>query len=578
MQICWRVLLLVAALSLLVGCGSDDSGEQTPTDTSTSSSSGGDASSSGGSSSGASSSSGADMSSGAVTYHGAVRSIVEANCLGCHVDGGVGPFSAEYDAAEWADGAPDWAILSTLAVAAGNMPPWMPDEECKRYVHERRLEPAEIEAFAAWARDGHQEGDPSGYAPPVDIGGVDLGEPSILTDANVDYAPNLNLPDDYHCLPLDVTFDQDTFVTAFDVLPGDREIVHHVILYLVEADAVAEMEALSAGEPGSPGYTCFGGPRAGNSRTLSGWVPGQQPAVMPEDSAVIIPAGSRIVMQVHYNTLGLPEGSAPTDRTEVAMWTQPAAPQYRIETVAFPNISIAIAPDDPESVHVQDFSLPVVGTIVGVLPHMHTLGTEIRVDIERTTGEEECLINIPEWDFNWQQTYMFEADSYVNISFGDIHRLLCVYDNSAANQPTVNGEKLDPRLVTWGEGTLDEMCLNYLVARLPYGTPSGSECPGFEACYDACPASDGACYLDCSIRSGGDCALCMGDVMSSCGGPLCPVPGIALVQCLDACTGDQVECITGDCAAEYETYFDCYEPHLLAGDCNEGTAACGVTY
>src|SRR5690606_28145556 len=118
--------------------------------------------------------------------------------------------------------------------------------------------------------------------------------------------------------------------------------------------------------------------------------------------------------------------------------------------------------------------------------------SQISATLERGDGTSECLVDIPDWDFNWQQTYMFAPEDQVSVSFGDTHHLRCVYDNSQANQPVVNGEQLEPRTVTWGEGTLDEMCLNYLVFQTPYAA-GGEACPGLASCYEGCAESDSTC-------------------------------------------------------------------------------------
>ena len=140
-------------------------------------------------------------------------------------------------------------------------------------------------------------------------------------------------------------------------------------------------------------------------------------------------------------------------------------------------------------------------TVIGVAPHMHSIGTHIRLDLIRQDGSEECLVDIPDWDFNWQQTYRFLEDDIVVAQPGDEFRLTCVYDNSEANQPIVNGEQLVPRRVTWGDGTLDEMCLNYIHTLKPF-EPVQPRCGGLDACRAACDDADSLdCLFTCQQRT-----------------------------------------------------------------------------
>ena len=112
---------------------------------------------------------------------------------------------------------------------------------------------------------------------------------------------------------------------------------------------------------------------------------------------------------------------------------------------------------------------------------MHTLGTRIRVDLIRGDGNEECMVEIDDGDFNWQQTYVFKEGEEVIAQPGDTFRLTCEYDNSEMNQQVINGERLAPRRVTWGDGTLDEMCLNYLTIKKAH-TPQATQCAGLDDC------------------------------------------------------------------------------------------------
>jgi len=511
-----------------------------------------------------------------VTYHGQMRALIDVHCNSCHVSGGVAPFPLE----SWDEVQP-LAMSITTSVASGRMPPWHADDDCHPLHGSRALDSATLAAFEAWQSGGFPEGDAADYvAPDRTDHGPSLGPPSLQLDAGVAYTASRARPDDYRCLPLDYTFAEDTFVIATDVFPDQAEMVHHVLLYLVEPDGIARLEQLEANDDG-PGYTCFGGPRAGSGTTLAGWVPGGQPMIYPEGAAILIPAGSRIVMQVHYNLLALPAATpVPADRSEVAFWTLETGerPASVVSITPLAHTGIRIEAGDPASVHERTFPVPGNVTLVGVAPHMHTLGTRIRAELERRNGERQCLVDVPEWDFNWQQFYRYPEDAFIHATLGEQIHLRCEYDNSPENQPIINGERLEPRDVRWGDGTLDEMCLNYIITTRPYYTSSGADvCSTFESCYETCAEGDHTCFVSCAV---GDVDLgCVGCVFSElrpCIERTCAAAAAPLLLCVNRCENN-LDCIVADCMDTIGTLYTCLEPHLRDGSCDPELAACEVS-
>ncbi|MBT9558136.1 MAG: hypothetical protein IV100_19035 [Myxococcales bacterium] len=517
---------------------------------------------------------GADGSDGAeaVTYHGHVRALVEQACGQCHESGGIGPFPLDTYGA--LTGAAD-AVKG--AVDADRMPPWQLDPECHPMAGERLLTPDDKAMLLGWLAGERPEGDPKDYSPR----GTDLpvvGEPTLVLDAGVDYTPIKTLPDDYRCLLLTKSFDEATYITGFDVAPDNRPIVHHVLLYLAMDSDMAEMEALDK-EDAAPGWPCFGGPRAGSNETLGGWVPGSVGFHLPADMAIEVPAGGRIIMQLHYNTQGAAE--PPADRTQALLWTLPSGQKPASVVDIFPvaQTDLAIQPGDANSVQTLEMSLPISGTIIGVTPHMHTLGKSLKASVVRQDGSEQCLSHVPDWDFNWQQFYLYAPGNYIDVLPGEKVKLECVYDNSAANQPYVNGEQASPKLVTWGEGTRDEMCLNYVIVKRPYLEDDGSKtCPGFKGCQLACDPGDVMCLLQCSYYAGLDCFGCVLDAVSPCAQANCPAEGLGVVTCMNGCEGDQLGCLVTDCRPQLDTLYACLEPAIESGICDDALEQCDVRY
>lgn len=511
--------------------------------------------------------------SAALTFHGDVRPLIETHCASCHREGGVAPFALGYDEAEWKDGVAAWAPAAVEAVKTRAMPPWMPDPECRDYAHSRRLSDEQVAVFTGWADAGFALGEVDSYRAPKDAEDSTLGEPTVTLKPEQAYTPSTARDDDYRCFLLPTTFDTESYLVATDVTPGARKHVHHVILYTVDAAGATRAQELDAAEDGQ-GYTCFGGPGVERSQNVGGWVPGMVPNIAPQDSARVLAKGARIIMQVHYNTSGVAKGeTAEADQTSARLWLMPEGkvPSYRINTIPLAHTGIQIAAGDANSVQTKTFNVPASGTIVGVLPHMHTLGKSIEVMRE---DDDACLVRVKDWDFHWQQGYRFTDEAFLEVERGQQLKLTCVYDNSGARSSHAGHDAdadHEPVDVRWGEGTADEMCLNYIELRTPFGRTLESECPTYHACVAACSAADALCIAGCTTASDG-CRQCTGAALATCAAGRCESEGLALQACNGACGKD---CAPGTCKAEAEAFFACMEPALRDGSCDQALSRCG---
>jgi hypothetical protein len=515
---------------------------------------------------------------GVPTWSADIAAIVGARCTQCHTAGAAAPFALDTYA-----GASAMAGAMADAVGAGRMPPWMADPACRHYDAERVMPETERATLVAWANNGAPAGDATVVA--VDPRtSADPGPPGIETRAGEAYSPDPARPDDYRCFPLDARFDAETYVTMTDVAPDVIPIVHHVLVYVVPAERIADLEAMDAEEAG-PGYTCYGGTNLGTVGPMAAWVPGFQRQALPEGVATVIPAGSRLVMQVHYNTLGAPP--AP-DRTEVHLWTRATPPASALRSRPLAHLGLEIAAGDANSVQTLEFNHNgrAPWTIVGVSPHMHMLGETIRVDARPDTPEAACLVDIPRWDFNWQQNYRFLPGEEVVMQPGEKLRLTCTYDNSPDNQPVFNGERLMPRDVTWGEGTTDEMCLAFINLVEPF-TPNEGTCAALPACRDTCEVPGSFdCYLNCA-QEDQPCATCLIQSIvgvGGCGRTACGAQLLAAGDCLRGCIPQAITegtpvtaCLEATCPAESAALSACMDPALDAGSCDADLAECDVT-
>jgi hypothetical protein len=408
------------------------------------------------------------MSSAGVTYHKQIRPMLEKNCLSCHVAGGIGPFALDnWTSVKQVAGAVVTAVKSRI------MPPWPAKDDCHPIRDSRALSDADIALFTQWQAASFPEGDANDYVPPPPAATqADIGPPTLTLDAGMKYTPGRNA-DDYRCFLTNHTFDTDTYLTAIDIVPDQRAEVHHVQVHRINAQQLAQLQASDQGSAGS-GYPCNSGFVA--SQNMFSWRPGGERVTFDKGDAAYIQAGSSIMLQVHYNTVFLPDEQPPTpDQTKVLFWTLPAGQLpdrviYRTGVTAGVNVP-------PNNAHVvSEMRMPlsqlaavgptgafVAGEIIGMTPHAHQIASEMTSDITQG-GKANCLINVPKWDFAWQLDYLFTEG--VKYSASDTIRATCVYDNSAAHQPVVDGVQQQPRTVTFGEGSLDEMCLHYVWLRM----------------------------------------------------------------------------------------------------------------
>jgi hypothetical protein len=278
----------------------------------------------------------------------------------------------------------------------------------------------------------------------------------------VAYTPKLS-PDDYRCFINDWPATGTKYVTGFRANPGNKSIVHHVIAYLAKPADVASYQALDDKDP-DPGYVCFGGPGgdAVAAQWIGSWAPGAPGYDTAPGTGIKVPAGSKVVLQVHYNTAST---AAAPDQTTLDFRLDDTVTKEAIQlpwadyTDWVIDKKMRIPAGSPDSMHQfdADFTpvLPVLSDMKDNLPvtmwssaiHMHTHGTHGRIEIVRqTSGARECLLDVPRWDFHWQGGYVFQEQKTFNP--GDQIHLECHFDNSTGTTD-----------LNWGEGTGDEMCL-----------------------------------------------------------------------------------------------------------------------
>jgi hypothetical protein len=386
----------------------------------------------------------------APTWHADVAPIVATSCAGCHRDGEIAPFPlTTYDEVS--------AVGNAVAAAVSErrMPPWLASGDCAEYRDDLSLDDAQIATITGWVDAGMPEGDPDDAVEIEEDRGGGLSRVDYDLTLPEAYTPT-HSPDDYRCFAVDWPETEGTYITGYDFVPDNVAIVHHVVAYLAPPEQVEAYAALDAQDPGA-GWTCFGGPGVGlqeDAQWLGGWAPGGTSGDFPNGTGIHIEPGSQIVLQLHYNTAA---ASAGPDQSSMQIMVDDEvdAPAY-IQPWADPSWlygdSMLIPAGSTDVSHDFAYAFPESYTpfrVHNANLHMHTLGKAAKLWIERADGTEECLLDIPRWDFSWQRTYTLEEAK--TLEAGDSIHVECTWDN-----PTDAD-------VIWGEGTGDEMCLGTML-------------------------------------------------------------------------------------------------------------------
>ncbi|MBS1714890.1 MAG: redoxin domain-containing protein [Armatimonadetes bacterium] len=387
------------------------------------------------------------------TYADAVARILNDHCVTCHRPGQVAPFSLiGYENAK------NWAPTIAAVTAQKRMPPWKAVEGIGDFEHENRLTADEIALLAAWAEAKAPRGDAAKEpSPPKFPADWPLGEPDMTVQMPKPFKVAADGNDEYWHFVLKPDLKAPTYVQAIDVRPGNKRIVHHVILWLDEKGAADKVLA-TKGVDG--GYMTFGSPGFVPDNSLGGWAPGLMPTRMPEDAGILLKPGTNVVLEVHYHKSGKEE----TDQTKVGLYFAKDATKVKnkVEIAWLANLGIRIKPDLADQKFTQTIPIPVAVKLYSLMPHMHLLGRKMKATLIKPDKTEEPLIAIDDWDFNWQFTYALKTPKV--LPAGSKVRIEAVFDNSSGNP---NNPNEPPKEVRWGEQTTDEMMLLVAAISIP---------------------------------------------------------------------------------------------------------------
>jgi hypothetical protein len=372
----------------------------------------------------------------AATYEAHIRPLLDKHCVDCHRDGEAGPFRLDsYEAAA------SRAKLLAAVTRGRVMPPYKAKPSSLPFHNERRLTPAEIALFAAWAQAGAPRGKSIAARPerPAKPFAADLAwEMTAAVDLPAEG------PDLYRCVVVPAKLAEARWISAFRFVPGNARVVHHALFFFDLSGAARKRDQETGGE----GYPCFGSPGFLPASSLGGWSPGNRVLEMPGGTAVRAPKGADLVMQLHYRLTGKPE----TDRSRLEVRFSATPPVRRLTDIALTSNAIDIAPG-VAGYRVRDrFEIPVSVTLWQIIPHAHFLARRMRAWATPPGQAKRVLLAIDDWDFNWQDIYQLRKP--LPLPAGTLVEMEILYDNTTAN---VRNPNHPPKRVQWGLGTADEM-------------------------------------------------------------------------------------------------------------------------
>jgi len=410
----------------------------------------------------------------AVTFTKDVAPILYQHCAECHRPNDMAPMSLlTYKAAR------PWARSIKEKVVARQMPPWHADPHYGQFANDRRLSEQEIDTIVAWVDQGAKEGASKDLpAAPAFPDGWKIGKPDVVLSMQEDYTLEANGSDEYINFVMPTSFKDDVWIRAAEIHPGNRKVVHHVIAFIQTPQFQAQWKT-TQGKPSArsifyqdgtlirtkleaPTYDdgcsapdggfARGSGQEGLGFPLCFYTPGKDLDIFPDGMAKAIPAGSNIVIQVHYSKT---TGKVEKDRTSVGLFFAKEPPQKVLTSFGVINhyFKIPAGADNHEVKGCYTFSRDV--ELFTLLPHMHVRGKDMKYDVIYPDGKRETVLFVPNYNFNWQTLYKLEKP--LVLPKGTKMIVTAHYDNSEKNKYNPDPTKT----VRFGDPTYDEMMVGY---------------------------------------------------------------------------------------------------------------------
>lgn len=378
--------------------------------------------------------SGSSVSSDSVTFTKDVAPIFYKNCAYCHRPGEIAPMSL----INYKDARP-WAKSIREKVLDGTMPPWHADPHFGSFKNDRRLSKKDIDTILAWVDGGAKEGNPKDLPlAPQFTEGWQIGKPDVVLSMGQEYNVPAEGVVNYQYMLVPTGFTEDRWIQAAEVRPGNRAVVHHVIVFVVGPEAVRQRAALFSREGGLEG--------------LTGTAPGEEPMILPDGVGRLVKAGSILVFQMHYT----PNGTAQRDRTSVGIVFSRKPIEKAASGGAAMNRWFVIPAGDDNYAVKSVYAFREDSHIMNLMPHMHLRGKDFEYRLIYPDGTSKVILSVPRYSFNWQTRYEFKEP----VAAPRGSRLECVahFDNSPKNKWNPDPAKT----VRWGPQTWEEMMIGFV--------------------------------------------------------------------------------------------------------------------
>ncbi len=370
-----------------------------------------------------------------ITFSKQVMPILQRHCQECHRPGQIGPMALlTYDDAT------AWSEMIREVVQEKRMPPWHADPRHGKFRNDRSLSQADRDTLLTWIEQGCAKGDAKDLPPPrAFASGWIIGKPDVVYAMAKSFkvpaqAPKRGVP--YQWFQVAADFPEDVWIQAAEAKPGNRAVVHHIIVYIMPPGA----QRRERNEDGiGHGF-------------LVGYAPGDMPLLLPPGLAKKIPKGYSLVFQMHYT----PNGTEQLDQSSVGLVLAKEPPKYEVRTRAIAQSRFAIPPGESNYEVGSASTFQKDALLLSFLPHMHLRGKDFVYRVVYPDGKTEIPLSVPRYDFNWQSNYRLETP----IRLPANSRIECTahFDNSANNP-----NNPDPtQKVYWGEQTWEEMMIGFV--------------------------------------------------------------------------------------------------------------------
>ncbi len=377
----------------------------------------------------------------AVTYSNQIARIMQDHCVECHRPGEIAPFSLlEYDEVV------GWAEMIAEVVEESRMPPWHADPKHGKFKNDRRLSDDERELIFDWVRAGAPQGDPKQLPPPREFI-VDSQLPQRadlelkMRDKPFRVKAEGEIP--YQNFVVDPGFKEDKWIKMAEAVPGTREVVHHIVVFL------------------RPPKNAYKRGFAPGLQLLATYVPGYRARPLPPGLAKFVPAGTQFIFQLHYT----PNGTEQEDLSKLRIvFADPEEVQRQIVSTAVEiKHDELLIPANAENHRSEASSIVRFenGRLLSVFPHMHLRGKSFRMEAKFPDGREETILNVPRYDFNWQTTYRLQEAKAMPQE--TVLQIVGHHNNSASN--LANPDPTQP--VRWGDQTWEEMFIGLCEWSIP---------------------------------------------------------------------------------------------------------------